>query len=431
MPTKKFTQPAIPAQVAVSQPAVDVPARAAVPAYDFEYLEVPASANTPKLKATFFRSEADLLDPPVVSPPPPPAFVESTPGTVVLRGSNAAITDNTGAKYTLNATLRTGSMHRNGVDVGGALINKLEYRGNGVVRQFTDQNGIWDGAWNGTAIVWTQIQAPGTSPPVSPPPTVPPVSPPPATGRIRPYVPNTSLKQFFFDDFDTLDTTKWRKCEFNNTGVDFYIPNNVTVGNSVVRIESSGGLFGWDQSQAKQLMPFKRGDYVAASIRTVIPLPTVPGIHIGFWSMPYPMSADQWWQRGELDMVEMISNAPGSVHSTIHYNANGAQGHNSNHHKAYSPPLNAWDGQFHTHAVWWKDDGFYWYFDGRLVHQTGAEGPRGDSPQWRDKTMFMWLSTVHNRGTGAGSPTNGWYGQTPANAPIPVCEFDWAGIWRP
>jgi beta-glucanase (GH16 family) len=118
-------------------------------------------------------------------------------------------------------------------------------------------------------------------------------------------------------------------------------------------------------------------DYTSGRIRTVnqqywtygkiearIDLPTGQGIWPAFW-----MLNEQGFWPGEIDIMEMVGNAPNTIHGTCHYNVPGApvsSGSSISSATSYAD-------DFHVYAIEWYPDNILWYLDDVLFFQVNRQ----------------------------------------------------------
>jgi beta-glucanase (GH16 family) len=115
-------------------------------------------------------------------------------------------------------------------------------------------------------------------------------------------------------------------------------------------------------------------------------LPAGNGLAPAFWLLP----EDGSWPP-ELDVMEMLGNAPTSLVTTVHSDSTGQHTFVSNS----ATVADMTDG-FHTYGVDWEPNTITWYFDGNEIFQTAT-------PADMHKPMYM-VANLAVGGNWPGSP---------------------------
>ena len=100
--------------------------------------------------------------------------------------------------------------------------------------------------------------------------------------------------------------------------------------------------------------------FLYGHVETRMRLPKGPGLWPAFW-----MLADNGQKTTELDVMEVLGNAPNILHSGVHWRTGG---HNKHKGISYTgPDLSA---AYHVYAVDWRADRITWSLDGKPYYTT-------------------------------------------------------------
>lgn len=227
----------------------------------------------------------------------------------------------------------------------------------------------------------------------------------------------------FEDTFDgpagsAVDGRKWQMETGDNSGNNherqYYTPGNANAaldgnGNLVItaRKENPGNYQCW----------YGRCEYTSARMNTAGKFTTTYGriearIKIprgqGMWPAFWMLGADihnpgvGWPNSGEIDIMENVGYAPGTVHGTIHGPGySGGEGIGA----AYTLPNGrAFADDFHTFAVDWAPNSITWSVDGQ-VYQRRTPADLGGKRWVFDKPFFLILNLAVG-GDWPGLPDN-------------------------
>ncbi|MGU3537531.1 family 16 glycosylhydrolase [Methylobacterium sp. A54F] len=121
-------------------------------------------------------------------------------------------------------------------------------------------------------------------------------------------------------------------------------------------------------------------------------LPAGQGIWPAFWLLP----TDGSWPP-EIDVMEVLGDAPGTLYTTVHSEASGAVAFPDGRYQSQGiTQVGDTSDGFHTYGVDWQPDSLTWYFDGREVYRTAT-------PADLDGPMYM-IANLAVGGTWPGSP---------------------------
>jgi beta-glucanase (GH16 family) len=130
-------------------------------------------------------------------------------------------------------------------------------------------------------------------------------------------------------------------------------------------------------------------------------LPTARGSFPAVWMVGTSLPSVGWPASGELDLVEVVSAHPRTVHTNIHW-----AGPNGDHRQAGWRTGGAFDagvnlgGGYHTYGVERTPSRLRFFFDGRLIRTVN----RDDAPSWPWDGEFNLLLNLAIDGQGAQVP---------------------------
>jgi beta-glucanase (GH16 family) len=222
---------------------------------------------------------------------------------------------------------------------------------------------------------------PTPPPPPNPSPTQPAPTPtqpaptptdPPATGP-TPVGQTGDWVMKFDDEFNggALDTSKWRTCFWwadatcsieSNHEMELYNPEDVLVQDGHLRLRAQKrDMVAWNgityHYTSGMVMTGGRGGQIPPSFsfiygfaEALVKVPAGQGLWPAFWTL----SADYQWPP-EIDIMEILGNAPNEYHMNYHYNGGDAG--------------STWTGPdfsagWHVLGLDWRPDAIVWYVDG-------------------------------------------------------------------
>ena len=225
-----------------------------------------------------------------------------------------------------------------------------------------------------------------------------------------------SWKLVWQDEFNgsRLDTSKWNVLIRENSKhgeLQYYVPDEVSVGNGVLRIGSHVRKYGSREFTSGRLDT--KGKYAPVYGRFEIraKLPLGKGIWPAHWLYPQERNwmmektmedavangkerlipEERPWYT-EIDIMEFLGHEPNILYGTIHYCAfDGTRKSSSG----------TWRGtvdytkDFHLYALEWEPDSIRWFVDGNLIHATANGIPH--------KPHYLILNTAIG-GSWPGNP---------------------------
>ena len=189
------------------------------------------------------------------------------------------------------------------------------------------------------------------------------------------------------DNFDTLDTSRWRVVNTNvptNDSLQDYLPSQVSVSNGKLQILAenipSRGL----PYRSGQVITYAEQKYGRWEIHAK--LPTTTGMWPAIWLLP-DVTKHTWPSGGEIDIMENRGNTPTVTSSAFHYGTNPPFSHSfvyDEQQTRVSGQLVDYAAGYHTYAVDWTEDYLRFYVDDvhyYTVHNDEVGGFLSDNTQ--------------------------------------------------
>jgi beta-glucanase (GH16 family) len=123
---------------------------------------------------------------------------------------------------------------------------------------------------------------------------------------------------------------------------------------------------------------------------------TEPG---GFFAATY--GTTPWPACGEIDIMELVGNAPGRVYGTAHYGANVSEHQQSGNNYGLSGNAR-FSEAFHVFSIVWESNRIRWYMDDILYHEI-TPTTLGAAP-YPFNNPFFFIFNVAVGGNWPGSP---------------------------
>lgn len=190
----------------------------------------------------------------------------------------------------------------------------------------------------------------------------------PATFAQSPDVPGWRL--VWSDEFigAALDPDKWNAENVAwpyNSELQFYRPQQATVGDGVLRIEADRQAYGGRDYISARINTRGHLDQQYGRFEARMILPAGQGFWPAFWLLP---STDAW--PPELDIMELIGSNPNTVYFTQHW---GTVQNVMSYGITWTGP-NFTTG-YHNFALEWSPNRVDWFVDGILRHTSTANFP--------------------------------------------------------
>jgi beta-glucanase (GH16 family) len=180
----------------------------------------------------------------------------------------------------------------------------------------------------------------------------------------------TGWRLVWSDEFTgaTLDPSKWNAENIAwpyNSELQFYRPQQATVGNGVLKIEADDQPYGGRNYISARINTRGHHDQQYGRFESRMILPAGQGYWPAFWLLP---STDAW--PPELDIMELIGSNPNTVYFTQHW---GTVQNVMSYGITWTGP-NFTTG-YHNFALEWSPNRVDWFVDGILRHTTTSNFP--------------------------------------------------------
>ncbi|MDZ4775722.1 MAG: glycoside hydrolase family 16 protein [Alphaproteobacteria bacterium] len=251
-------------------------------------------------------------------------------------------------------------------------------------------------------------------------------SPPPPAWAPKPAVveaPQPPARKIIWqEDFNgaTLDRTRWdvQVSDPNDPGNTAFPPTYFAESQVSLRdgrlvlstIRDGPGRYLSGLVETRGLHSWQTGRF-EARIKT----PPGKGSGMAFWMLPDVKQLEPWPQMGELDIVESLGREPQLAMGTLHYPKKPFSGGD------FASP-NPLSSEFHTYALEWTPEAFYWFADGKCYFKATHGTPEKQEFPF-NRPFFLILSS-----TAGGT----WPGAVPRDAVFPMeMEVDWVRVYEP
>ena len=176
---------------------------------------------------------------------------------------------------------------------------------------------------------------------------------------------------------------------YTNKAENVYIDNGKLV---IKAIDNSGSYTsGRLTTQGKQ--EFRYG---LVTIRAK--LPYGQGIWPALWMLGSNISEVNWPACGEIDIMELIGNKPGTVYGTAHWDQGGHQYQGGNYAMTSGEKF---ADKFHVFSILWEKDRIAWYVDGKKYYEFN----KGDGGYaWPFNNSFFFIFNMAVGGQWPGNP---------------------------
>lgn len=254
---------------------------------------------------------------------------------------------------------------------------------------------------------------------------------------VTPVGQTGNWNMIFSDEFEgtTLDETKWIKCrewgqkgqpcESTTTPKMTYLPENVIVGNGIVRLQAQKGTFTGSKGQTYS---YSSGMIATAKyyddtnpirfqhkygyMESRIKVPKGQGLWPAFWNVA---SNGDW--PPEIDIMEnLTSSTTDTFEHHMHYHYNDNTGTHRDSGASWTSTVDL-ANDYHVYAVSWEPNAIKWYVDG--IERRSAFV---DTQYISAQDMFLILNLQIG-----GS----WPGDPDSSTPFPsYMDIDYVRVWQ-
>jgi len=184
------------------------------------------------------------------------------------------------------------------------------------------------------------------------------------------------------DEFDGagLDGSRWSAqvgdgcaidlCGWGNNELQWYDADNATVAGGLLAITARDEASNGKNYTSARLRTLGKGDWTYGRIDVRARLPLGRGLWPAIWMLPTDEMYGSWAASGEIDIVELVGQAPGRVHGTLHYGGTFPANTNSGDH--FDLGSGTFADALHIFSIEWEEGEIRWYVDGDL-YQTQTQ----------------------------------------------------------
>lgn len=214
------------------------------------------------------------------------------------------------------------------------------------------------------------------------------------------------------DEFEktTLDLSKWsfqigdgcdiNLCNWGNNELQWYQSENVELSDGKMRIIAKKENVRNKAYTSARIRTLGKGDWTYGRFEASIKLPTGKGLWPAFWMLPTDKVYGGWPRSGEIDIVELVGSEPDEVHGSIHFGKPWPN--NASTTATYYVKNEAFDDQYHTYAVEWKEGEIRWLLDDYVF---STKQPKDLAPDaWPFDQNFHLLFNLAVGGNWPGNP---------------------------
>lgn len=226
-----------------------------------------------------------------------------------------------------------------------------------------------------------------------------------------------SWKLVWDDEFNgsKIDTSKWSfeigngTNGWGNNELEYYTPDNAYLkdGNLVIEAKKQKIVVNgktYDYTSARMTTENKFSfEYGKIAFRAE--LPEGQGIWPAVWMLGDNFKTVGWPACGEIDLMELIGNKPGTVYGTIHGPISGGPGIGASY---TLPDGKTFADAFHTFTVIWNKEAIGFYVDGHLynfITKSWVDYHYGNS-EWVYNHKFFLILDVAVGGNWPGNPNS-------------------------
>lgn len=198
---------------------------------------------------------------------------------------------------------------------------------------------------------------------------------------------------------DRLDLSKWN-IEVNTNGggnneLQAYTSSekNIRVKNGLLIIEACRENVNGRSYTSGRITSKHKGDWKYGRVRVRAKVPAGAGVWPAIWMLPTDNIYGTWAASGEIDIMELKGEEPGTVYGTLHYG--GEWPHQKHSGDSFSLRSGSFWDDFHIFEVRWREGRIEWWIDG--VHyqtQTNWITSGGEFPAPFDQRFHLILNVA-------------------------------------
>jgi beta-glucanase (GH16 family) len=228
----------------------------------------------------------------------------------------------------------------------------------------------------------------------------------PTTGYSTPLT-YSGLSLVWNDEFDgtTLNSAVWTHeigaSGWGNSELQYYRPENTYLYSGNLIIEAKQENYGGAAYTSSRLVTKGKKEFKFGRIDIRAALPTGQGLWPALWMLGANIDQSAWPACGEIDIMELVGNAPGRVYGTAHYGANVSEHQQSGNNYGLSGNAR-FSEAFHVFSIVWESNRVRWYMDDILYHEI-TPTTLGAAP-YPFNNPFFFIFNVAVGGNWPGSP---------------------------
>jgi len=230
----------------------------------------------------------------------------------------------------------------------------------------------------------------------------------PATGYSTPdsYPGMTKIWQ---DEFTgtAIDESNWTfeigngSSGWGNNELQYYRKDNAMIyDNNHLVIQAKNDPFNGFQYTSTRMITKDKFDFKYGRVDIRAVLPEGQGIWPALWMLGSNFQTVGWPACGEIDIMELVGNAPGKVHGTMHWR--DSNGQHSQYGGDISLPSGKFSDEFHVFSIIWDSNSIRWLMDDQQYHVADTS-PNSLSEFQGD---FFFIFNVAVGGNWPGSPNS-------------------------
>ena len=191
---------------------------------------------------------------------------------------------------------------------------------------------------------------------------------------------------------------------WGNNELQFYRKENTTLVDGHLVIQAREETFAGFNYTSSRLITKDKFEFTFGRVDIRAALPEGQGIWPALWMLGANISEVSWPQCGEIDIMELIGNLPGTVHGTVHFGESFAARMQNGNTKSLSGGKK-YSQEFHVFSIDWKEDRVDFYMDDIHYH-TVTKSSLGTGNPYPFNNPFFFIFNVAVGGNWPGSPDN-------------------------
>lgn len=210
------------------------------------------------------------------------------------------------------------------------------------------------------------------------------------------------------DEFNepTLDDASWNfetgGNGWGNNELEYYnnsIKNCFITNRNYLVLEARRETIGNNNYTSARIQTLGKREFTYGRIDIRAKLPSGQGIWPALWMLGSNITTVSWPACGEIDMMEILGNAPAKTYGTLHWGQTGTGG--SSLGSNYSLTNDDFSKKFHVFTTIWTADKIEWYVDDVKYFTANKTAITGNYPF---DNPFFFIFNIAVGGNWPGSP---------------------------